>query len=49
MYLEAFQHKEMFHLPLKTLNVNKKSMTQALSSYTPTCKLCLMYSKVKLQ
>ena len=49
MYLEVLKHEEMFDLCFKTLNGNKKGMTQAVRVYTLTCKLRLMYLKVKLQ
>ena len=49
MYLEVSKHEEMFDLCFKTLNGNKKGMTQAVRVYTLTCKLRLMYLKVKLQ
>ena len=49
MYLEVFEHQQMFNLGFKTLNAHKKSMTQAVRSYTLTCKLRLMYLKAKLQ
>ena len=39
----------MFDLCFKRLIGNKKSMAQAVSSYTLTCKLDLMYLKAKLQ
>ena len=49
MYLDFFKHQEIIDLAFKTLKGNKKSMTQAASSYTLTCKLGLMYLKAKLQ
>ena len=39
----------MFGLRFQTLNRNKKSMTQAFSSYSLSCNLCLTYLKAKLQ
>ena len=43
MYLEVLEQEEMFYLRFETLSGNKKSMTQAVRSYTLTCKLRLMY------
>ena len=48
MYLEIFKIEETFYLRFKTLNSNRKSMTQSIRSYTLTWKLRLMHLKAKL-
>ena len=49
MFLEVQMRKLMLDLLFKSLNGNKKRMTQAVSSYTMSWKLGLMYLKAKLQ
>ena len=49
MYLEVFLHEEIFDICFKTINSNKKSMAQAVSSNTLKCKLRLTSLKGKLQ
>ena len=45
MYLEIFKLEETFYLRFKTLNGNRKSMTQGIRSHTLTWK----HLKAKLQ
>ena len=49
MYLKVLKQQEMFGLRFCRLNGKQKGMTDALSSYKLTKKLCVVYLEVKLQ